>query len=288
TLFDSNKEIDFSANEKLIDRLIDAKINGILLLGSTGEFPYMDTNEKSSFIERGLKYINKRVPTIVGVSSTILEETYRLIEVAEKNMADALIVIAPYYYTMDERGLYSYFSDIARKTALPIIIYNFPERNNINISPNLIYALALEHKNIIGIKDTVDNISHTRKIILQFKNFNRDFYIFSGLDEYLIPNIIWGGSGGICGLSNIAPKLYVEIVNAFKNKDIDRLVYLQGHLSILLEIFDISNPFTIAIKYALNYVDSTFKHFVKYPNITLDNKKVEQIEKIISNIKEFV
>ncbi|MDY6822062.1 MAG: dihydrodipicolinate synthase family protein, partial [Deferribacterota bacterium] len=76
TLFDSNKEIDFSANEKLIDRLIDAKINGILLLGSTGEFPYMDTNEKSSFIERGLKYINKRVPTIVGVSSTILEETY--------------------------------------------------------------------------------------------------------------------------------------------------------------------------------------------------------------------
>jgi len=112
--------------------------------------------------------------------------------VAENCGANTLMVIAPYYFTMDEEGLYSYFSHIAKMTDLPIILYNFPDRNNINLSTTLVYKLAQDYKNIVGIKDTVDNISHTRKLIQQFKNVNSEFYIYSGLDEYLTPKFhLW-------------------------------------------------------------------------------------------------
>jgi len=243
TLLDEHKRIDYASNEKLIRRLIDAGIDGIVLLGSTGEFPLLTIEEKKGFIKQTVNCINNDVFTIVGISSTVLDETEQLINVAENCGANTLMVIAPYYFTMDEEGLYSYFSHIAKMTDLPIILYNFPDRNNINLSTTLVYKLAQDYKNIVGIKDTVDNISHTRKLIQQFKNVNSEFYIYSGLDEYLTPNFICGGSGGICGLSNVAPKLYVNIWQALKNGNLDELVKLEEKLMILLELFEITNPF---------------------------------------------
>ena len=150
TLLDDKKIIDCKSNEILIRRLIDASVDGIVLLGSTGEFPHLTFDERKYFVERGLKYINKSIFTIVGISSTVLEETESLIELAEKCGASALMVIAPYYFGMDEEGLYSYFSHISKITDLPIILYNFPDRNNINLSPALVYKLANNYKNIAG------------------------------------------------------------------------------------------------------------------------------------------
>lgn len=288
TLLDENKMIDYKSNEILIRRLIDVGVNGIVLLGSTGEFPHLTYNEKKYFVESGLKYINKSIFTIVGISSTVLEETESLIKLAEKCEASALMVIAPYYFGMDEEGLYSYFSHIAKITDLPIILYNFPDRNNINLSPRLVYKLANNYKNIAGIKDTVDNISHTRKIIQQFNGFKRDFFIYSGLDEYLIPNLFCGGSGGICGLSNVAPKLYVQIWKAFKNKEIDELINLQKYLMLLLELFEVTNPFTISIKYALTFAGLNIKPTVKYPDITLSDEQLKRIKTILEKLDNFI
>jgi 4-hydroxy-tetrahydrodipicolinate synthase len=288
TLLDDKKNIDYVANEKLIRRLIDAGIDGIVLLGSTGEFPNLTIEEKESFIEQSLNYIDNDVFTIVGISSTVLDETEQLIKVAEKCMAKALMVIAPYYFTMDEEGLYSYFSHIAKITDLPIILYNFPDRNNINLSTDLVYKLAQDYKNIVGIKDTVDNISHTRKLIQQFKNFNGEFHIYSGLDEYLIPNLGCGGSGAICGLSNIAPKLYVKIWQAFKKRDLDELLRLEEKLMILLELFEITNPFTISIKYALRFIDSDFLPVIKYPEVKVSDEKLDKIKHIIDQLSDFI
>jgi 4-hydroxy-tetrahydrodipicolinate synthase len=288
TVLDEKKKIDCGANELLIKRLIDANVDGIVILGSTGEFPNLNLNERKYFVECGLKYINNSIFTIVGVSSTVLEETESLIKLAEKYEASAVMVIAPYYFGMDEEGLYSYFSHIAKFTELPVILYNFPDRNNINLSPKLVYRLANNHKNIIGIKDTVDNISHTRKIIQQFNEFNRDFFIYSGLDEYLIPNLFCGGSGSICGLSNVAPMLYVKIWNAFKSKNIDELMNLQKYLMILLELFEVTNPFTISIKYALKFVGLDIKPFVKYPDIHLSEEQINRIKTIVTKLDNFI
>jgi 4-hydroxy-tetrahydrodipicolinate synthase len=288
TLLDENKKIDCNSNKLLIKRLIDTGINGIVLLGSTGEFPSLSFEERKYFVEFALKYINSHIFTIVGISSTVLEETESLIRLAEKYKASAVMVIGPYYFSMDEEGLYSYFSHIAKLTDLPIILYNFPDRNNINLSPELVYRLANDYINIVGIKDTVDNISHTRKFIQHFKAFKREFYIYSGLDEYLIPNLICGGSGGICGLSNITPKLYTNIFNAFNDKDMDCLMRLERKLMILLELFEITNPFTISIKYSLKLAGLDIKPIVKYPDVKVSEEQSKKIKIIINELKDFI
>jgi 4-hydroxy-tetrahydrodipicolinate synthase len=198
------------------------------------------------------------------------------------------MVIAPYFFSMDEEGLYSYFSHLAKATELPIILYNFPDRNNINLSPGLVYRLANDYKNIVGIKDTVDNISHTRKFIQQFEEFKREFYIYSGLDEYLIPNLICGGSGGICGWSNITPKLYTDIFDAFNNNDMDSLLSLERNLMVLLELFEVTNPFTISIKYALKLTGLDIKPIVKYPEVKISEEQLKKIKIIINKLKNFI
>jgi 4-hydroxy-tetrahydrodipicolinate synthase len=288
TLLNENKEIDFRANELVIKRLIDANVNGIVLLGSTGEFPLLKHNEKRDFIENSLKYINNETYTIVNISSTVLEESESLIKWAEKYGASAIMAIAPYYFSMDELALYSYFSHLAKLTDLPVMLYNFPDRNSINLMPEFILKLAENHKNIIGVKDTVDNMSHTRKIILQFKEFNREFFIFSGLDEYLIPNLFCGGSGSICGLSNIFPKLYVKIWDAFNNKNMGEIINLQRDLMILLELFEITNPFTISIKYALKCAGLDIKPVVKYPDIHLSENQLNRIKFILQRLENYL
>ena len=281
TILDEQGRIDFKGNETHINRLIDNGINGILFLGSIGEFFALSMEEKKEFIKFAIKTVNKRVPVLIGTGGTVQAEVIELTRFAEQAGADAAVVISPYYFKLNTETIYQYYASIARSTSLPIVLYNFPDRTSYDLTPELVLSLVKEFDNIVGIKDTVDNISHTRKMIQLVKTERPDFSVLSGFDEYLIPNLMAGGDGVLCGLTNIIPQVFAGLMNAYAAKDLDGVAVAQAKISLLMNLYDVSQPFIAGIKGAAAATGHPFVPAVKEPATGLTTTQLQTIQELL-------
>lgn len=285
TIFDEEGNLDFNGNEEVINSLIKGGVNGLLFLGSIGEFFALTKEEKKSFIEFVIKTVNKRVPVLIGTGGTVVDEVIEMTNFAEREGADYAVVISPYYFKLNDESLYNYYSKVAKNTKLPLILYNFPDRTAVNINPELVLTLAKKFKNIVGIKDTVDSISHTRQLIDTVKSEVKDFAVFSGFDEYLVPNLLSGGNGLIGGLTNIVPKEFAKLYKAYNDKDFKTVESLQSLVNVLMNIYTVSDFFIPAIKTAKMLSGYNIKPVCKSPASRLSNRQVEEINEILIKAK---
>ncbi|NLV35577.1 MAG: 4-hydroxy-tetrahydrodipicolinate synthase [Clostridiaceae bacterium] len=285
TVFKKDGSIDWQGNEKVLHHLINKGMNGILVLGSIGEFFSLSMQEKKEFISFAIKTVAGKVPLLVGTGGTNMDEVVELTQFAENKGATAVIAISPYYFKLDEANIYRYYATVAKCVELPVLLYNFPDRTAVNFSPELVLRLALDFKNIIGIKDTVDNISHTRKLIRIVKSQRMDFSILSGFDEYLVLNLLAGGDGLIGGLSNVVPALFVDLYNACIKKDFDTVKALQTKVCILMGLYDISQPFVSSIKAAASIAGLNTGCAMRKPAEELDSEQIGRVREILNSIE---
>lgn len=283
TILDKERRIDFEGNKKMIETLIEGGVNGILFMGSIGEFFAMKMKERKEFISFAVKTVNKRVPVLIGTGGTSVDEVIELTKFAEIEKADAAVIVSPYYFKLNDETIYNYYSDIAKNTKLPIFIYNFPERTAVNINPKLVLKLAGEFPNIVGIKDTVDGMSHTRELIGIVKGEIPDFAVFSGFDEYLIPNLLSGGNGLIAGLTNVFPKLFTDAYKAFTRGDFQEINKFQKKVNKLMSIYSVAPHFITTIKTIKALQGLDIVPMPKKPYGLLDNDSIEKVKKIIKN-----
>lgn len=281
TVLDQKGRLDFPGNELVINRLINNGMNGLLFLGSIGEFTALTMEEKKEFIRYVVKIVSKRVPVLIGTGGTVQEEAIELTQFAEQEGADGVVVISPYYFKLTPEIIYRYYANIARNTALPMMLYNFPERTSSDLGPDLVTRLAAEFTNIVAIKDTVDNISHTRKLIQAVKQQRPEFTILSGFDEYLLPNLMAGGDGVLCGLTNVVPEVFSELLKAYETKDFGKVMRLNKKVSILMNLYDVSQPFIGAIKGAVAARGVAINPTVKEPAMELTEWQCAEIDKIL-------
>jgi 4-hydroxy-tetrahydrodipicolinate synthase len=286
TVFDQDQKIDFKATEEHIEKLIEAGVNGILFLGSIGEFFAMTSAEKKKLVSFAVKTVNKRVPVLVGTGGTAAEDVIELTNFAGAEGADGAAVITPYFFQFNQQTLYNYYSHIAQNTDLDLYIYNFPARSGVNISPETVFELARDYDNIVGIKDTMDTISHTRELIQQVKKpLEKDFAVYSGFDEYFLPNLLNGGDGLIGGLSNVAPGLFADFYSSYQKGDFNKIKELANKINLMMDIYSISDPFFPAIKKAVSLSGSNLNAACKEPVGLLTDEQINNIKKILEKVK---
>jgi 4-hydroxy-tetrahydrodipicolinate synthase len=286
TVFDQDQKIDFKATEEHIEKLIEAGVNGILFLGSIGEFFAMTSAEKKKLVSFAVKTVNKRVPVLVGTGGTAAEDVIELTNFAGAEGADGAAVITPYFFQFNQQTLYNYYSHIAQNTDLDLYIYNFPARSGVNISPETVFELARDYDNIVGIKDTMDTISHTRELIQQVKKpLEKDFAVYSGFDEYFLPNLLNGGDGLIGGLSNVAPGLFADFYSSYQKGDFNKIKELANKINLMMDIYSISDPFFPAIKKAVSLSGSNLNAVCKEPVGLLTDEQIINIKKILEKVK---
>ncbi|AOT69279.1 4-hydroxy-tetrahydrodipicolinate synthase [Geosporobacter ferrireducens] len=252
TIFDETGGIDKASNGKLIEKLIEDGVDGIVLMGSIGEFFTLSLEEKKEFLKFAIKVIDKRTKIMVGTGSNDVQEVIELNQYVYELGADAVLVICPYFFSLGDHSLYEYYQKIAIESSLPILLYNFPERTSINMSVELVSRLAKEFDNIVGIKDSTVAFGNTRKYIEAVKKVKDDFCVFSGFDECLLPNLLSGGAGIIGGLSNFAAELFTSAYKAYQDGNLAKLIVFQEKINELMAIYDLSNPFILAIKEAVS------------------------------------
>lgn len=281
TPFDTNGEINYDDMEHNINLWNNSKLDGLVVLGSNGEFPYISEEEKLQLTKFVIEKVKNEKKVIVGTGCDSTRATIELSNKVADLGADATLILPPHYYKklMDEEVLLNYFKDVADNIRIPVILYNMPTNTGVMMSSRIISQLS-KHPNIVGIKDTSGNIAHFSEIL---RDSDDEFAVFAGNAGYLLPALTMGAVGGTLALANCLPDECCRLVELYKDGKIEEARKLQLRLlkinKYVTGIYGIPG-----LKVVLNHLG--FRG--GYPRKPLLELTFEQKHEIINVLDEFL
>lgn len=233
-----NGEVDYDAFAALVDSQIEAGVDFLVPLGTTGETPCLTDEEKINILKLA-KERSCGKPVVAGVGTNSLEHTIANIRLLEPHGVDVFLVVVPYYNKPPQEGMYQYFKAVAESTSKGVLLYNVPGRTGANLEAATTLRLA-QIDNIIGIKEASSNRGQILDIIA---GRPEGFLVLSGNDDETFPLMKEGADGIISVASNIAPAPVAELAHAMLEGKIEKAAGLHEKLSPLFRnCFVESNP----------------------------------------------
>ncbi len=284
TPFDKEGNLDYTALKGLYDHLIEGGVDGILILGSIGEFFALSLEKKKELIRFAIPYINKRTRVLVGTASMDISETLGLSTYAWEQGADGVIVISPYYFALSNESVEEYYSFVAQNCPCDLYLYNFPDRTGYDLAPTVTLNLIRKHKNIVGYKDTIPGMDHTRELIKLIKPEFPDFKIYSGFDDNFAHNVLSGGDGCIGGLSNLVPHICSAWVRAFRDNDLEEVSRIQLTIDRLMSVYHVGKPFVPYIKAAMAMTGLPLSDYCSFPLPRATEQEKDRLKSILHSI----
>ncbi len=281
TILDENGRIDEKGNCAVYDHLIAGGVDGIVVMGSTGEFFALPMEEKKKLASLAVRHIAGRTRVLIGTGCMTVEETVELSNFAHGEGADGVMIVSPYYFSLSEASILEFYDRVAGAVSADIYIYNFPDRTGYDVSPAITLQLARRHKNIVGYKDTVNQLGHTRALIETMRPEFPDFVIYSGYDENLAHVALAGGDGCIGGLSNLAPRLCADFSAAIRREDFAACAQLQKKIDGLMELYDIGTPFIPIMKRAMQLAGLPISDRCTPPFLTATPEQEARIRQVM-------
>ncbi len=278
TPFDENESVNYDYLKHNLDKWSQTDLDGIVVLGSNGEFVYLTEDEKLEIVRFTKKNFTQNKKMIVGTSC---ESTRLTIDLSKKMAdlgADAVLLLPPNYYkgamSKDEIQI-KYYTDVADVSPVPVMIYNMPGNTGININSSVIARLA-KHPNIVGIKDTSGNIVQMAEVV---RDTDDDFAVFAGNASYLLPALEVGARGATLALANILPEECCKLVQLHKSGNHEEARKIQ------LKMLEINTAVTMkfgigGLKHALNLLG--YKGgYVRRPLSNISKENASIIEDIL-------
>lgn len=277
TPFKLNGSIDYNALGKVINFVIDGGVNYVITLGTTGETPTLDKQEKKDIIQFTYEIVNNRVPVIVGIGGNNTNEIIKDIENFPLKKATAILSASPYYSKPSQEGIFQHYKAIASQSSTPILLYNVPGRTGRNIAASTTIRLANEVANIAGIKEAHNDIHQCMEII---RDRPKDFLVVSGDDELSVPQISFGFDGVISVAANCFPKQFSSIIQLalsgnFAEASKKHLQFLDAYGFLFVE----NNPAGVkAFLFELGLIENNFR----LPITPVSNDLQQKIKKFIT------
>lgn len=248
TAFDADGALDRVGNLAVWDHILGGGVDGIVLMGSTGEFFAMLPEQKRALIDLAAEHVVPRAELIVGTACMRVDETIELSRYAHDAGAHAVIIISPYYFALSDASIEAYYSQIAQRVDGAIYLYNFPACTGYDLSPEVTRRLLRKHPNIVGYKDTVFEVGHTRRLITELLPEFPAFRVFAGFDENLHHVVTSGGAGAIGGLANLYPEICAAYVRAVDAGDVGAIAAQQRRIDKLMDLYVLGIPFFPLLK----------------------------------------
>lgn len=209
TPFKKNNEVDFDALGKIIDYVIDGGVNYLITLGTTGETPTIDKQEKFDIINYTYEKTNGRVPVVVGIGGNNTHSLVKDLNEYPLDKAVAVLSASPYYSKPSQEGLFQHYKALAEASPKPILLYNVPGRTGRNLAAATTIRLAYEVANIAGIKEASDDMNQAMQIL---RDRPEDFLVVSGDDALILPQLACGMDGVISVAANAFPKDFAAMI----------------------------------------------------------------------------
>jgi 4-hydroxy-tetrahydrodipicolinate synthase len=226
TPFNKNGSIDTGAYRALIQNQIKQGIDGLVPVGTTGESPTLEPDEKELLIKIAAELASGRIPVIAGTGSNVTKHAVEATKRAKNLGADMTLQVTPYYNKPSAEGLYRHFTTIAEEAGLPIVLYNVPGRSAVNMPTPLLLRLA-QHPGIVAVKEASGNMCQIQDLL---HNRPSGFSVLSGDDALTLPMMVCGAQGIISVASNMFPKEMVEMTHAMLDENMEKAQAMYNYL----------------------------------------------------------
>ncbi len=269
-------KVDENSLRNLIKWHLDSGTHGILVLGTTGEAPAIDLEERKRIMEITLEEAKGKVPLIVGTGTNNTKKVLEYTKLAEEMGFDAALIVTPYYNKPSQNGLYEHYSYIAKNTKIPLVLYNVPGRTGVNLLPDTTARLA-QIDNIIAIKEACGDIKQVSELLLKCP---KEFTILSGDDFTSYATVMLGGKGVISVAANVVPKEMAQLMESALNGEVAKAQELNLKLySLYKAMFVETNP--VPAKTALWLMGKIETPEVRLPLAQLTEKSLETLKAVL-------
>ena len=190
-------QIDREGTVRLTEHILAGGVHALFLLGTTGEAQSLSYKCRYDFVELVCRQVAGRVPVLVGVTDTSLDESVKLAAHAAKCGAVAVVAAAPYYFAPSQQELIEYYTALADALPLPLFLYNMPSHVKVFLEPATVKTLA-EHPNIVGLKDSSANMTYFQTLLYHLGD-REDFALYVGPEELTGESVVMGADGGVNG-----------------------------------------------------------------------------------------
>jgi len=271
-----DEEVDEAGLRTLVDRLIDAGVHGLFVLGTNGEFISLSEAEKLRVARIAVEQSAGRVPVIAGTGAYATRDVIALNSKMQDQGVDGLSVITPYFNGATQPELFKHYDSIARATALPVMLYTIPAKTGVQLNVDTVRRLS-EIPNIRGIKDSGGDFDR----LLQLINLRRDdFAVFTGTDSMILWTLIAGGDGAVAATTNAVPSVVMSIWNNFQKGDIAAARQAQEALRPLRDAFALGT-LPVVLKTAAGLLGMPAGP-ARSPVLPLDDAALERLKKAIA------
>ncbi len=279
TPFNGNGQVDYTALERLLNHIIDGGVDFIVSMGTTSEAATLTEKEKQQVLSEVIRVVNNRKPIVLGVGGNNTAKVVEILKTADFDYIDGILSVAPYYNKPNQRGLYEHFSEIAKNSPVPVILYNVPGRTSSNIAAETTLKLAHEFKNITAVKEASGNFGQIMQIV---KNKPEHFSVLSGDDALTLPLISIGVEGVISVVANAFPDKFSEMVRLALGGDFVKAGKIHYQLiDIINQLFADGNP--AGIKKALSVLNITEEH-LRLPLVKVNSTVAEKLTELIKQL----
>ncbi|MFX0147446.1 MAG: 4-hydroxy-tetrahydrodipicolinate synthase [Candidatus Hodarchaeota archaeon] len=246
TPFNKDESINEEQLRNLVNYLIEQGVNGLVPVGTTGEFVNMTFEERLEIIEIVVDEVNGRIPVIAGTGETgtklVIDATNKATDIG----ADAVLIVTPYYLKPKSKGLYDHYFTIAEKTDIPIVLYNIPACTGVELPWTVVEDLV-DIENIVAIKDSSGDYKYFSAIL---EKVSDKISVMIGWDENVLGALAGGAAGCILGSANVIPKFWLEIYDHVKNNRLQEAQALQKRVQKLARL--LINSGALGVKSCLN------------------------------------
>lgn len=280
TPFKEDKTIDFDALDRLLDSLVEAKVDYIVVLGTTGETPALFADERQQIKDRVRQRIAGRIPLVLGVGGNNTMALVEELKNGDFQGFKAVLSVVPFYNKPSQEGIYQHYKAIAQASPLPVILYNVPGRTGVNMTAETTLRIARDCDNVIGVKEASGNFVQIEEII---KNKPDSFQVISGDDGITYPLMTLGAVGVISVIGNALPKEFGRMVRLCLDHRFDEALKIHFKFTELFNLMFVDgNP--AGVKCALNALDM-ISNELRLPLVPTRLSTNEKIHSLIAELR---
>ena len=222
----AKRQLDKAGVKNMVRHLVDGGVDGIFLLGTTGEGPHLSYAIRRELVKETCRLVKGRVPVLVGITETDLEDALAFAKDCKAFGAAGVVAAPPYYFKLTQAECLAWYTELADRSPLPVVVYDMPAHTDTVIEPATVVKLAA-HRNIVAMKDSSSVIALFNKFRLALEPFKSKFSLFMGPDEAMGEAVMLGADGGVCTGANLWPRAFKEMYLAAKAGDVEKVRKLQ-------------------------------------------------------------
>lgn len=273
-------KIDVPNIYKIVDRLVDAGIHGIVTTGTTGEFPALTVEEQKTVIKTYIDASKNRISVIAGIGCNSTQQAIEMVQYAEIQGATACMVVPPFYDPLSFKALYKFYQDVCGSISIPVMYYNLPGATGVHLTADQIRKLG-KIKNLDYVKDTSGNAKEHADLQT---NPSSDITVFNGWDTLTFFSLAHGSTGVVFAVADLVPKECVQLWNTITvDKDIDAARDQWKYLWEVANFLEGVN-YPAAVKAGLDILGVSAGP-VRPPTLPLEEKEVQRLKEILSRRK---